>query len=67
MLPPHSRIIRSARTPGFGAAEAQRLCGLALPAPAVLHFYLAYRIAVAVESDREAGGPPSPGPPTLGR
>jgi hypothetical protein len=40
--------------------------GLALLAPAALQFYLAYRVAVAMQRDREAGGPPSPLPPASG-
>ena len=40
--------------------------GLALLAPAALQFCLAYRVAVAVKNEREAGGPPSPPPPALG-
>jgi hypothetical protein len=41
--------------------------GLALLAPAALQFYLAYRVAVPIiESEREAGGRPSPPPPALG-
>jgi hypothetical protein len=40
--------------------------GLALLAPAALHFYLAHRLGRFVEGQRPAGGPPSPPPPVGG-
>ena len=42
----------------------QSLWGLALLVPAVLHFALALRVAVATE--RDGGGPGTPRPPGLG-
>ena len=44
----------------------QSLWGLALLVPAVLHFALALRVAVADGRGRGAGGPRSPRPPGLG-
>ncbi|HEY7966717.1 MAG TPA: hypothetical protein VID68_06795 [Solirubrobacteraceae bacterium] len=36
---------------------------LALLAPAVLQFYLGYRVAIVVDRERQVGGPPSPPSP----
>jgi hypothetical protein len=41
--------------------------GLALVPAALLNFYLAYRVAVATESERRGGLPPAPPPVGLGR